>query len=268
MRPRCWRTPVRRRRPPPPCRIPPGCFDKRRSMRIGDEGRDDVRGAGDDADQKAEHRAAPDRHRPTPRAPRARAAIRAASGFCTAGRAPCAAVSRISETPNKPDRDRHDADAVAELDHAVAEAHEAAHRVDADHAEEQPEHRHRQRLEHRAAGHVGQHQQPEQQQRRVFRRAELQRDARERRREQHEPDHAERAGDERSDGGDRKRRAGAALAASSRSRRCRSSPKPPRRGCASGSRSSTRRTSRRSTCRPAAPSRSSASARTSPAAAG
>ena len=47
--------------------------------------------------------------------------------------------------PEQPDRDRHDADAVAELGNVEAVAEVAGHHVDADGAEQQAEARHQQR---------------------------------------------------------------------------------------------------------------------------
>ena len=59
--------------------------------------------------------------------------------------------------------------------------------------------------------HIGEEDQAEHQQRGIFRRAEAQREGRERRRDQRQHDHAERAGDEGADRGDAQRGTGAAL---------------------------------------------------------
>ena len=149
------------------------------------------------------------------------------------------------------DRDRHDADAVAELGEVEAVAEMAGHVVDADHAEQQAERRHQQRAHQRRRRHVGEEDQAEHEQRGVFGRAELQRERRQRRRDHGEHDDAERAGDERADGGDAERGAGAALlrhrvAVDAGHHRRRLRP-----GCASGSRWSSRRTASRNRCRPA-----------------
>ena len=82
------------------------------------------------------------------------------------------------------DRDRHDADAVAELGEVEAVAEVPGHVVDADHAEQQPEAGHQQRAHQRRRRHVGEEDQAEHEQRGVFRRAEAQRERRQRRRHQ------------------------------------------------------------------------------------
>ena len=120
------------------------------------------------------------------------------------------------------DRNRHDADAVAQLLDVEAVAEVARHDVDADAAQQQADARHQQRAHQRGRRHVGEEHEAEHEQRGVFRRAEAQREAGKRRRHEGEQDHAEGAGDERADRGDGERRAGAALAGPWRSRRCRS----------------------------------------------
>ena len=85
------------------------------------------------------------------------------------------------------------------------------HIVDADHAEHEPERGHQQRARQRGGGHVAEEDQPEHEQRGIFRRPEAQRETRERRRDQGEHDHREGAGNPRADGGDAQRRARAAL---------------------------------------------------------
>ena len=59
------------------------------------------------------------------------------------------------------DRDRHDADAVAEFGDVERVAEVAGHDVDADHAEQQPEARHQQRADQRRRRHVGEEDQAE-----------------------------------------------------------------------------------------------------------
>ena len=113
--------------------------------------------------------------------------------------------------PEQADRDRHDADAVAEFGDVERIAEMPGHVVDADHAEHQPEAGHQQRTRQRGRRHVGEEDQAEHEQRGVFRRAEPQRKVRERRRDQGEHDHAEGAGDPGADRGDAERGAGAAL---------------------------------------------------------
>ena len=102
-------------------------------------------------------------------------------------------------------RHRHDADAVAQLGEPVLEAEEAGHGVHADHAQQQAQRRHGQRLRHRSAAHVREHQQAQDQQREILGRAEAQRELRQRRREQHERDDAQGARDERADRSDGER---------------------------------------------------------------
>ena len=74
-----------------------------------------------------------------------------------------------------------------------------------------PKHGHQQRARQRGRGHVGEEDQAQHEQRGVFRRAEPQREGRERRRDQGEHQDAESAGDPGADRGDAERRAGAAL---------------------------------------------------------
>ena len=112
----------------------------------------------------------------------------------------------------EPDGDRHHAEAVAELDDAVGEAEVAAHLIDANHAQQQAERRHGQRLQHRARAHVGEHEQAEQQQRQVLRRTEAQGEVGQRRGQEHQAHHAGGAGDVGADRGDGQRRPAPPLA--------------------------------------------------------
>ena len=168
-----------------------------------------------------------------------------------AGHAGWLGVARISPSPNRPTATgtMPMPSPSSGMSKRIAEV--AGHHVDADGAEQQPERRHQQRARQRGGRHVGEEDEAEHEQRGVFGRPEAQREIGERRREQRQHDHAERAGDERADRGDAQRRAGAALAAPWRSRRCRSSPRRPRPECASGSRWSSRRIASRNRCRPA-----------------
>ena len=177
---------------------------------IGQEARNDVRGARHDADQEAQHGAAPDRggRRPPLLAVRQQLAeFRPDQLALHVGAGP----GQDFAEPEQSDRHRHDADAVAQLLDVEAVAEMAGHHVDADGAEQQPERRHQQRAHQRGRRHVGEEDQAEHQQRGVFRRAEAQREVRERRRHHRQRDHAERAGDERAHRRDAERRAGAAL---------------------------------------------------------
>ncbi len=85
------------------------------------------------------------------------------------------------------------------------------HDIDADGAEQESEGGHQQRADQRTGRHVSKEDQPQQQQRGVFRRAKPQREGCERRRDQREHDDAERAGNERADRRNAKRRAAAAF---------------------------------------------------------
>ena len=178
---------------------------------IGHERRQDMRGPGNQSDQKADHCAAPDR---TDRCARLRAR-RQQVGEPRLRQRPHRAAA-IGEhqlgDAEQADRERHHAEPVGELGDAAREAVVAAHRVDPDHAEQQPERRHGQRLRHRAAAHVGEHQHAHEEEREILGRSECQRQHRQRRRQQHQGDEAERAGDERADGGDGERGAGTTLA--------------------------------------------------------
>jgi len=109
------------------------------------------------------------------------------------------------------DRNRHDADAVAELGNAEAEAKVPGHHVDADGAEQKADRGHQQGADQRRGRHVGEEDQAQNEQSGVFRRAEAQRESRERRRDQRQHDDAECAGDEGADRGDAQSRAGAAF---------------------------------------------------------
>ncbi len=86
-----------------------------------------------------------------------------------------------------------------------------AHDVDADASQQQPRARHDHRPGQRGRRHVGEEHEAEHEQRRVFGRPEAQGEVGQRRRHQREHDHAEGAGDERADGGDGERGAGAAF---------------------------------------------------------
>ncbi len=147
------------------------------------------------------------------------------------------------------DRDRHDADAVAQFGEVEAVAEMAGHVVDADHAEQQAEAGHQQRADQRRRRHIGEEDQAEHQQRGVFRRPKANGDGRQRRRHHRQHQHAEGAADPRPDRRDAKRGAGAPLLAPWRSRRCRSSPRRLRPGCASKSTWSSRHIASRNRCR-------------------
>ncbi len=108
---------------------------------VGDEGRDHMGGARDDADQEADGGPAPDRH--------VRLAPLLAGGEEVAQR-----EQDLGEA-EEPHGYRHHADAVAELGDGIGEAEVAGHLVDADHAQEESEGGHGEALQHRARVHVG-----------------------------------------------------------------------------------------------------------------
>ena len=95
----------------------------------------------------------------------------------------------------EPHGDGYDPDPVPQRHQPVREAKVPAHLVDADHPEHQAEHDHRQILHDRAAGHVAQDHEAAEQQAGVLRRAEAESEPGQRRREEHEPHHAEGSGD-------------------------------------------------------------------------
>ena len=83
----------------------------------------------------------------------------------------------------QPHRDRDEADAVGQLRNAEGEARDAGIDVGADDAEQQAEHDHRDRLEQRAVRQHDGADQAQHHQRKIFGRAELQRELGERRRD-------------------------------------------------------------------------------------
>ena len=109
------------------------------------------------------------------------------------------------------DRDRHEADAVAQLGIAEGHARHAGVDVDADEPEQQPDKHHRDRLRRRAMREHDRAGEAEQHQAEIFRRGEFEREPAHRHAGGDDDDGRDRAGEERCDGGDRERRAGAAL---------------------------------------------------------
>ena len=177
---------------------------------IGEKACDDVRRARRETDEESQHGAACDRHRgfaPFLPAGEQLAQPRRDHFADHVGRR-CRKNLTQSE---QADRDRHDPDAVAEFGNIERIAKMPGHVVDADGAEHQPGAGHQQRTRQRGRGHVGEEDQAEHEQRRVFRRAEPQGKVRERRRDQGEHDHAEGAGDPGTDRSDAERGAGAAV---------------------------------------------------------
>ena len=79
------------------------------------------------------------------------------------------------------------------------ETRRAAHRVEADRAEQQPEQRDRDRLPHRIRRQITDECQPQQRQREIFGRAEVEREFRQRRRDQAEAQQTEHPRDERAE---------------------------------------------------------------------
>ena len=122
-------------------------------------------------------------------------------------------LRRISPKPNTPMRDDDEADAVGQFGDAEGHALGAGLEIGADHRQQQADQDHGDRLEHRALGQHHREDQAEHHQREIFRRAEQQREAGQRRAERRDQHGRDAAGEERADGGDRERRAGAALPA-------------------------------------------------------
>ena len=180
--------------------------------RVGEKGRDGRPGAGQDADEEAQHRAAgdgPAAARPVARArhhvAQAVAAVRnrRALGLFGAGQ-------HLAQ-PEQADRDRQEVDPVHHLGNAEREARLAGDDVEADHRQHQAEQHADVALDRALAGEQGHRGQADEHQGEGLGRAERERPARQQRRDQHQQDDAEGAGDERADRGDAERRPGAPL---------------------------------------------------------
>ena len=113
--------------------------------------------------------------------------------------------------PEKPHREGHHPEPVAQLDHAVGEPEIARHGIDAHHAEHEPEGGHGEGLEHGSPAHVREHEEAQEEEGEVLGRPQAEGEVGERRREQHQRDHRQRPRDEGADGGDGQRGARAAL---------------------------------------------------------
>jgi hypothetical protein len=114
--------------------------------------------------------------------------------------------------PEHADGDGQEADAVHELEIAEREPLRAVDRIEPDHRQGEAEQRHRVAFRPRFAGQPADRGEAEQHQGEIFRRPEAQGVLGDRRRQDGQHDHAERAGDERGDRRNRERRSGAALA--------------------------------------------------------
>src|SRR6266850_429101 len=129
-------------------------FGKTSLHGIGNEGRDDMSRAGNDADEEAEHRSSPDRpDRGAPFLGRGKEVFQFGLFDFRRSRLP-RGQQNFRETEQSHGH-RNDADTVTQFDQAIAKAKEARHRIDADHAQEKPQCRHRERLEHGTAAHIG-----------------------------------------------------------------------------------------------------------------
>ena len=169
--------------------------------RVGHEARDDVGRARNDADEEAQHGAAADgADRLAPLFPRRKQLAK--TRLLHEGRRGLARGDEHLGEPEEPDRERHDPDAVAQLDHAKGEAKIARHLIDAHHSEHEPERRHGEGLDHRSAAHVGEHEQPQEEQGEVLGRPQAEGEVGQGRRQQHEGDHRERARHEGANRGD------------------------------------------------------------------
>ena len=168
---------------------------------VGQKARNNVRGAGGESDQKAENGPARDRHGRFPPFAAAGQQLAQPRRDHLADHA-CGRRRQNLAQPEQADRDRDDADSIPQLGDVEGVAEVPGHIVDADGAEQEPEARHQQCARQRCRGHVGEKDQAEHKQRGIFRRPEAQRECGERRRDQRQHQHPERAGDPRADGGD------------------------------------------------------------------
>jgi hypothetical protein len=109
--------------------------------------------------------------------------------------APALGVERISPRPNSPTATGDNANSVSQFGEIEAVTEVTRHVVDADHAEEQSKAGHQQCADERGRRHIGKEDQPKNEQGRVFRRSETERDGREWRRDDREHQHAERSTD-------------------------------------------------------------------------
>ena len=177
---------------------------------VGRERRNRWSGAGQHAEERSDPRAAQDgKERGLEVFPRRQQARHLRGEFAPLFRA--AEIADDLGNGEHADGDHDEADAVGQFGEAEAETLHARIDVGADEAEHQTQHHHRQRFHNVALRQHCRGDQPHQHQRKIFRRAKFEREARERRPEQRNQKRADGAGKERADGGNRQRRPGAAL---------------------------------------------------------
>ena len=174
--------------------------------RVGAERGEHVAGPWQDAERRAEHRAASDRRGDAAEVLARRPQVRDRLRHDLA-RLLVLEIAQDLGDAEQADCHRHEVDALEQLAHTEREAGRSGVEVLADRAEQEAEDDHRQRLDGRAAGQGDRRDQPEHNQAEELGRAECQRDARQRRREEHQHERGNGAGDERADGGRGKRRA-------------------------------------------------------------
>ena len=179
--------------------------------RVGGEGGEHVAAAGQHAEDRAERGAAQHRRGDAAELLAGQPEVRDALDHHVAGRLVLEVAQDLGDAEDA-DRDRDEVDAGVELEEAEGEARRAGVDVLADHAEQQAEHDHRQRLEDRAVRERDRGDEAEHDQREVLGRAEVQRGAGERRGGEREDEGGDGAGEERAERGGGERRAGPALA--------------------------------------------------------
>ena len=179
--------------------------------RVGGEGRKDGAAARQDAERRADDGAAQDR-RDHPLEIVARRQQAADLGHQHRAGLLALEIAQDFGDAEDADGDGDEVQPVGIFADAEREARRAGIDVGADKAEQQAERHHGQRLDDRAVGKRDRRDEADDHQREIFGRAELQRDAGQRRGEDRHEEGRDRAGEERAERGDRKRRAGPALA--------------------------------------------------------
>ncbi len=169
-----------------------------------------MRRSRDDADNKTQNRAARDRHRGLAPFLFGRQQVAQARGDDVLHRVGAWRRQDFAE-PEQPDRDRHNANTIAQFRKIEAIAEMAGHIVNADHAKQQPEASHQQCPDQRGRRHIGKENEAEHEKGGVFRRSKPHGERCERRRDNSKHQHAERAADPRANRCNAKRGAGAAF---------------------------------------------------------
>ena len=179
--------------------------------RVGGEGGEDVPAAGQDAEHRAEDGAAHDGRGDAAELRAGEPEVRDPLDHHVAGGLVLEVSQDLGDAEDA-DGDGDEVEAGVELEEAEGEARRAGVDVLADHAEQQAEHDHRQRLEDRAVGEGDRGDEAEDDQREVLRRPEVQRGAGERRGGEGEDEGRDGAGEEGAERGGGEGGAGLALA--------------------------------------------------------